>query len=123
MLVLSLTSPNFSWPTAHIMIDARLLELIRCPVDGQALTQANAATVLAINESIERRELRDASDGLVDEPIDGALVTLDRARAHAVRGGIPTLIPGESLLLPESIQTLLVFEKGSDPLRQGRKDG
>jgi len=89
------------------MIDVRLLELIRCPVDGQSLKQANAATVLAINQSIERRELRDASDGLVELPLDGALITFDGSRAHAVRGGIPTLIPGESIALPPSIQCLL----------------
>jgi uncharacterized protein YbaR (Trm112 family) len=89
------------------MIDPKLLELIRCPVDGQQLMQANDAAVLAINQFIERRELRDASDGLVEESIEGALVTIDGARAHAVRGGIPTLIPSEALALPASIRSLL----------------
>ncbi len=89
------------------MIDHRLLELIRCPVDGQPLLQANAQAVSAINQCIERRELRDASDGLVEHSIDGALVTLDRSRAHAIRGGIPTLIPGESIALPEAVRQLL----------------
>lgn len=102
-----LVLPIFFWSTTHIMIDHRLLELIRCPVDGQRLMQANALTVSAINQCIERRELRDASDGLVEESIDGALVTLDRTRAHAVRGGIPTLIPGESIALPDAVRKLL----------------
>ncbi|MGV3482930.1 MAG: hypothetical protein ACO1RT_00785 [Planctomycetaceae bacterium] len=89
------------------MIDPKLLELIRCPVDGQPLMQANEDAVQALNACIGRGEIRDASDGLVDHPIDGALVTQDGARAHAVRGGIPTLIPGESMTLPPSVRALL----------------
>ena len=89
------------------MINPELLELIRCPVDGQSLVEANALAVAAINDCIQRRELRDASDGLVEESFDGALVTVNHARAHAIRGGIPTLIPGESIDLPESIRSLL----------------
>ena len=88
------------------MIDPKLLELIRCPVDGQPLIQADETVVLALNELIGRGELRDASDGLVEEPMDGALITLDRSRAHAIRDGIPTLIPGEAIPVPDSIQSL-----------------
>jgi uncharacterized protein YbaR (Trm112 family) len=83
------------------MIDPKLLELIRCPVDGQPLVEASESTIAAINERIARRELRDASDGLIDEPIEGALITMDGSRGHAIRGGIPTLIPGESFTLPQ----------------------
>lgn len=89
------------------MIDPKLLELIRCPVDGQSLMQANQAAVSAFNACIQRGEVRDASDGLVQEPIEGALVTVDRSRAHAVRGGIPTLIPGESMPVPDAVRSLL----------------
>jgi uncharacterized protein YbaR (Trm112 family) len=89
------------------MIDPKLLELIRCPVDGQTLVQANDEVVTALNQLIERREVRDASDGVVEQLMEGALVTADKTRAHAVRGGIPTLIPGESIVIPEFVRTLL----------------
>jgi uncharacterized protein YbaR (Trm112 family) len=89
------------------MIDPKLLDLIRCPVDGQPLMQANKMVVLAINQCIQRGELRDASDGLVEESIDGALVTIDGVRGHAIRSGIPTLIPGEAFALPDSVRSLL----------------
>jgi uncharacterized protein YbaR (Trm112 family) len=81
------------------MIDPKLLELIRCPVDGQPLVEASESVIAAVNERIARRELRDVSDGLVEEPIEGALVTIDGSRGHAIRGGIPTLIPSESFAL------------------------
>ncbi len=89
------------------MISPKLLELIRCPIDGQSLLPANAAMVSAINNLIQRRELRDDADGLIEAPLDGALVTIDGTRAYAIRGGIPTLIPGEAIALPVSVQSLL----------------
>lgn len=89
------------------MIDPKLLELIRCPVDGQSLVQANNAAVAALNDCIARGEIRDASDGLVQEPIEGALVTLHRTRAYAIRGGIPTLIPSEAMEVPAAMRMLL----------------
>jgi uncharacterized protein YbaR (Trm112 family) len=86
------------------LIDPKLLELIRCPVDGQTLVEAGDSVVVAINEQIARRELRDASDGIVEEPVDGILITMDGSRGHAIRGGIPTLIPGESFSVPERLR-------------------
>ncbi len=88
------------------MIDPKLLALLRCPIDGKVLVPAPAVVVEAINQAIERRELRDASDGLVESTLEGALLTVDHSRAHAIRGGIPTLIPGESILLPSEIRAL-----------------
>lgn len=84
------------------MIDQKLLELIQCPIDGQPLAEADSATLAVFNEWIARRELRDASDGLIEEPMEGALITMDGRRGYAIRGGIPTLIPGESFTVPDS---------------------
>jgi uncharacterized protein YbaR (Trm112 family) len=91
----------------HTVVHPKLLELIRCPVDRQPLMQASESVVSAINQCIQRRELRDASDAAVEEPMEEALVTIDGTRAHAVRGGIPTLIPAESIELPDAIRTLV----------------
>lgn len=95
------------------MVDPKLLELIRCPVDGQSLRPASAEAVVAINDCIADGTLRDASDGRIEEAIDGALITLDGCRGHAVRGGIPTLIPGESFAVPDSIRSMIEMP-GSD---------
>jgi uncharacterized protein len=88
------------------MNDSQLLDLIRCPVDGQSLLKASNEIVAALNGMVVKGELRDASDGIVQEPLEGALITTDGARLHAIRGGIPTLIPGEAIPLPASIQHL-----------------
>ncbi len=88
------------------MIDPQLLQLIRCPIDGQTLSVAPSPVVTALNASINQRQLRDASDGVVEDAIDGALVTADRQRCYPIRGGIPTLIPGEAMPLAEMIQAI-----------------
>jgi len=88
------------------MNDSQLLNLLRCPVDGQSLTQATDTLVAELNKIIASGELRDASDGIVQESLDGALITTDGCRAHAIRGGIPTLIPGESIVVPESLRQM-----------------
>lgn len=88
------------------MNESQLLDLLRCPVDGQSLMKASDILVVELNKIIASGELRDASDGVVQEPLDGALITTDGCRAHAVRGGIPTLIPGESITIPESLRHL-----------------
>jgi len=88
------------------MIDSEFLALIRCPVDGQSLFPASDQMVAAINDQIRRGELRDASGGAVTEAFDAALLTVDRCRIHAIRGGIPTLIPGEAVTVPVELRDL-----------------
>lgn len=85
------------------MIDATLLTLIRCPVDGQSLVVASAALTEKLNELVAQRQLRDRSDGLVEQPMDQALATADLSRVYPVRGGIPALIPSESIPVPKHL--------------------
>jgi len=85
------------------MIDATLLSLIRCPVDGQSLVVAPADLTEKLNEMVAQRLLRDQSDGLVDEAMEYALATADLARVYPVRDGIPALIPSESIPFPKHL--------------------
>lgn len=85
------------------MIDATLLTLIRCPVDGQSLVVAPDGLTAKLNELVAQRQLRDRSDGLVEQPMDQALVTADLLRVYPVRGGIPALIPSESIPVPKHL--------------------
>jgi len=88
------------------MVAPELLEWLRCPVDGQSLVVADDAVVAEINRQIAAGQFVDASGGEVGEPIDGGLMTIDRVRLHAIRGGIPTLIPGEAFPLAPSVRSL-----------------
>lgn len=62
------------------------------------LTPATAATVAALNASIARGAVRDASGARVRLAVDGLLVAAD-GRAFAVRGGIANLFPDSWLVL------------------------
>ncbi len=86
------------------MIDESLLSLVRCPIDGQELLVASDELTAALNRQIDQRQLRDHVDAIVDEPLDGALVTRDGSRAYPVRECIPTLIPAESIPLTAELQ-------------------
>ncbi|NNE01461.1 MAG: Trm112 family protein [Pirellulaceae bacterium] len=78
-------------------IDARLVALLRCPVDGSTLAIADADLVNTLNDSIAAGELRDRLDQKITQPIDAALTTPDQRRFYCVRGGIPTLIADEAI--------------------------
>jgi uncharacterized protein YbaR (Trm112 family) len=80
-----------------LMFDTTLLSLIRCPVDGQPLVIAPESLSRRLNDMIAQRSLRDQTDGLVEDPFETALVTADFKRVYAVRDGIPSLIPSESI--------------------------
>lgn len=81
------------------MIDPSLLALIRCPIDGQSLTVGSEELTRELNRRIESQQLRDRTDGLVDQPLESVLVTADGSRAYPVRDEIPTLIPSEAIEL------------------------
>lgn len=83
------------------MLDSELLNILRCPVTSQRLKQADHSLVERVNQMISSKQLRDASGGLVDQSVQGLLVTEDNSTAHAIRLGIPTLIPGESINLSQ----------------------
>ena len=81
------------------MIDPKLLDLLRCPVDGSALKLADDALIAKLNESIAQGELRDASDQKVAEPLEQGLATAERL--YPVRGSIPTLIAEQAIPLSD----------------------
>lgn len=84
------------------MIDPKILTLIRCPLDGQSLELATAKLITHLNEQIEAGELRDRAEGLVQEPMDAALVTADGKRVYPARGGIPTLVVDNAIEISSS---------------------
>ena len=73
--------------------------MLRCPIDGSTLSNADEDLVQKLNALIEAGELRDRLDQKVIASIDGALVTSDGKRAYLIRGGIPSLITDESVEL------------------------
>jgi len=79
------------------VIDAKLLELIQCPIDGQSLELANEDLIVKLNAAIKEGRVRDRSDQAVGEPMEEGLVTADGKRVYPSRGGIPTLVADNAI--------------------------
>ena len=86
------------------MIDEKLIQMLRCPIDGSELALADQLLVRRVNEGIRRGEVRDRHDQKVTQPLDEGLVSAASNRLYAVRGGIPTLIADEAIELNQLME-------------------
>lgn len=83
------------------MIDAKLLAMLRCPIEGGTLEFAETPLIERVRRAIERGEARDRLDQRVTEGIDAGLVGKDRNWLYPIRGGIPTLVAEEAIRIDE----------------------
>ncbi len=79
------------------MIDAKLLSMLRCPVDGGQLALVDASILERVNAAIARGELRDRGDQKVSMPLGGGLVTATGSRLYPIRASIPSLVSDEAI--------------------------
>jgi len=82
------------------MLDAELVALLVCPETLQDLTLASPAETARLNEEIQQGRVRTVA-GNAAEPVDGALIRIDRAIAYPVRDGIPVMLAAEGLRIAE----------------------
>lgn len=85
------------------MIDSKLLQILRCPIDGSQLANAESELVQRLNDAITSGQLRDRCDQKITEPIQHGLVA-GSTRLYPVRSGIPTLVPDEAIELKSFVE-------------------
>lgn len=83
------------------MIDLELLALLVCPETHQDVTLATPGEVTALNEAILKGQVRTAAGKPVDQPVEGALIRVDRAVAYPIRDGIPVMLVAEGLSISQ----------------------
>jgi uncharacterized protein YbaR (Trm112 family) len=83
------------------MIDAELLALLVCPETHQDVTLATPGEVVLINDAILHGRIRTVAGGLASQPVESALIRIDRAIAYPIRDGIPVMLVPEGLALSQ----------------------
>ena len=81
------------------MLDAELLALLVCPETHQDVTLATPGEIALLNEAIRQGRVRTAGGNPVDQPLEGALIRVDRAVAYPIRDGIPVMLVAEGLAI------------------------
>lgn len=81
------------------LIDPGLLKILCCPETHQPVTEADAALVAKLNESVAAGALKNRVGKIVGEKLDGALIRSDRAVAYPIRNRIPIMLVEEAIPL------------------------
>lgn len=79
------------------MIDGKLIQMLRCPVDRSQLAIAAPELIERLNDALQRGELRDRADQRVDRPLESGLLTADEKWLYPIRGGIVTLVADQAI--------------------------
>jgi len=81
------------------MVDAELLAILVCPEDKTPVTQADAATLAALNARIAAGQVKNRGGHAVTEPVTEGLVRADGKYLYPVRDDIPVMLIDEALPL------------------------
>lgn len=82
------------------MLDSELLKILCCPSTRQALREATAEELQALQAQVQAGTLKNKAGELVRESLESALVTTDGKILYPIRQNIPVMLVDESILLP-----------------------
>ena len=77
------------------MLESKLIDMLRCPIDGSHLQLLTDDEISRVNLAIESGNFRDRLDQRISCPLDAGLLNRQANRVYPVRGGIPSLVADE----------------------------
>jgi uncharacterized protein YbaR (Trm112 family) len=83
------------------MLNPELLALLVCPETHQDVALAVPAEIAALNEAIRAGQVRTVAGEPVGQPVEAALIRIDRAVAYPIRDGIPVMLVEEGLAIAQ----------------------
>ena len=81
------------------MIDKELLDILACPETKEPVHLAEAEMLAALNDRIERGEVKNRAGKTVEGKIDGGLVREDGAYLYPIEDEIPIMLIDEAIAL------------------------
>ncbi|MCG8449962.1 MAG: hypothetical protein MI725_10340 [Pirellulales bacterium] len=83
------------------MIDAELLEVLRCPVDHSPLIQADEGLLEQINRGIAAGKVTNVGGQLLKKLLDGGLIRQVGDLLYPIVDNIPVMLPDEAVRLSQ----------------------
>jgi uncharacterized protein YbaR (Trm112 family) len=81
------------------MLDPELLALLVCPETHQDVVLATPGELALLNTAIRDGRVRTVADKEVEQPVEAALIRIDRAIAYPIRDEIPVMLAAEGLVI------------------------
>lgn len=81
------------------MIDSDLLDILACPENKTPVKLADQSLIDAINNAIEKGEVQNRGEQVVELPIGGGLVREDGAYLYPIQDDIPIMLIDEAIPL------------------------
>ena len=79
------------------MLNPELLALLVCPETHQDVSLALPEEITRLNATIGQGLVRTVAGLAVNEPVEAALIRIDRRVAYPIRDGIPVMLVTEGL--------------------------
>ena len=88
-------------PFPELIIDAQLLEILRCPVTHSRLTLADAETLESLNQGIAAGSVQSRVMDTLDTPLEAGLVNENHSFLMPIYQGIPDMNPDDMIALDQ----------------------
>jgi uncharacterized protein len=83
------------------MISKELLDILVCPERRTPLSVADELLLSAVNRAVAERRLKNRAGERVEKPLDGGLVSSDRAVLYPIIDDIPIMLVDEAIPLDQ----------------------
>jgi uncharacterized protein YbaR (Trm112 family) len=81
------------------MIEARLIDILRCPQDRTRVSAATPEMVSRINRAISAGSARNLAGERLEKPLDGGLIREAGDILYPIVDRIPVMLPDEAIEL------------------------